>query len=164
MFQSFFRQRHTEPSLIPRVDVDKALRRYCTPPPPDEKTGIQPPISDGTFHHIASLLGHLEKHLNVKGYKDVPRTYTVLYNIGREDLLPEFINRHLADVAFPYTIEKLPDIIQDDSTRSRFLKAQKYVLTDATQLELGPEGCHASTKNGDDLFHVLKHLGSGGHG
>ena len=59
---------------------------------------------------------------------------------------------------------KLPDLFQDDFTRNNFLNAQKYVLTDATQLELGPEGCHAFTKNGDDLFHVIRHLGSGGHG
>ena len=97
---SHLRQKHVESSLIPRADIDKALRQYCTPPAPDEKTGKRPPISDGTFHHIRNLLKHLEKHLNVEGYQDVPRTYTVLRNIGREDLLPQFISRELAHVAF----------------------------------------------------------------
>lgn len=164
MFSNLFWFRHVEPSLIPRDDIEKALRQHCTPSPPDEKTGERPPISDGAFLHIANLLKHLEKHLNVEGYHKVPRTYTVLRNIDCQDLLPEFIRRDLADIAFPYTFEKLPDLFLDDLTRSKFLKAQKYVLTDATRLEHGPEGHHASTKNGDDLFHVIRLLGNGGYG
>ena len=164
MFSNFFNSSLVEPNLIPRDLIEKALRQHCTPSALDEKTGERLPISDGAFLHIANLLKHLEKHLNVEGYHKVPRTYTVLRSIERDDLLQEFIRRDLADIAFPYTFEKLPDLLLDDLTRSKFLKAQKYVLTDATRLEHGPEGYRASTKDGDDLFHVIRFLGSGGYG
>ena len=75
-----------------------------------------------------------------------------------------FIAQGLKDYAFPYSFEKLPDILRDDVTKDRFMSAQKDVLTEATQLESGAEGIHAYTKNGDDLYYVIRHLGSGGYG
>ena len=90
--------------------------------------------------------------------------YTVLRNISRLDLMPAFISLGLTDYSFPYSPEKLPEIIKDDSIRDNFMKAQKYVLTQATSLENGAEGIHANTKNGEDLYITMRHLGSGAYG
>lgn len=158
---SFFRQRSVEQTLIPLNDLENALSQYCAPPPPDKKTGSVGSISDSTFKHITELLNHLESHRGYQGWKTRPRTYTVLRNIDRLDLFPHFIDRDVKDIAFPYTLDKLPDLIQDDDSRDKFLRHQKYVLTDASQLE---EGRHAFTKNGADIFHLVRHLGRGGYG
>lgn len=153
-----------EPSLIPRDNVEKALSRLCVPPPYEKKSGQRPCISDEGFQQISSLLEHLEKHLREAGWSSRPRTYTVLRNIGCTDLMPAFITLGLKDYSFPYSVEKLPEVLDDDSTRDRFLNAQKYVLTQAISLENGAEGVHAHTKNGEDLYYSIKHLGSGGYG
>ncbi|KAL8877493.1 MAG: hypothetical protein Q9198_004501, partial [Flavoplaca austrocitrina] len=95
------------------------------------------------------------------GWSDRPRTYTVLRNIKRLDLFQSFIDLGLNDIAFPYTIEKLPDLINEDDLRRQFLRHQRYILTTASHLE---DGQHAHTKNGDDLFHLVRHLGRGAFG
>ncbi|KAL8732934.1 MAG: hypothetical protein Q9181_003768 [Wetmoreana brouardii] len=158
---SFFRQSSIEQTQIPISDIENALSRFCAPPPPDKKTGSVGSISDSTFKHITELLTHLESHHDHQGWKTRPRTYTVLRNIDRLDLFPHFIDRDLNDIAFPYTIDKLPDFIDEDGVRDKFLRHQKYILTDANHLE---KGRHAYTKNGEDLFHLVKHLGRGGYG
>ena len=88
----------------------------------------------------------------------------MLRTIGRTNLMPHFIALGHKDYSFPYSFEKLPDILHDNETKDRFMSAQRYVLTGATQLEGGAEGDHVYTKNGDDLYYVLRHLGSGGYG
>ncbi|KAL8962726.1 MAG: hypothetical protein Q9193_000913 [Seirophora villosa] len=128
---------------------------------PDKLTGQRANISDGTFKHVTDLLKHLESHQSCQGWSVRPRIYTVLRNIGRLDLFQKFIDLGLKDISFPYTPEKLPNFLQEDSLRDSFLRNQKYVLTDASQLE---KGLHAYTKNADDLFRVVKHLGRGGYG
>lgn len=163
-FNFGFRLKQPEAALIPVPDLEKALLQYCTPPPPDKKLSSRPCITDGAFQHIASLLEHFESHKGHEGWAKRPRTYTVLSNIGRLDLFPEFINLGLCDISFPYSREKLPRVLEDDLVCSKFMAAQQYVLTDATQLENGPDGRHALTKNGDDLYHVVRHLGRGGFG
>lgn len=159
-----FRPKQDEPALIPLPDLEKALSQYCTPPPLDNKSSSRPCITDGAFQHIASLLQHFESHKGLKGWSRRPRTYTVLRNIGRLDLFQEFIDLELKDISFPYSIEKLPRVLEDDTVCSNFMAAQHYVLTDASHLENGPDGRHALTKSGDDLYHVVRHLGRGGFG
>ncbi|KAL8812321.1 MAG: hypothetical protein Q9200_001127 [Gallowayella weberi] len=156
-----FRQRNNDPSRIQVGDIEKALSQLCAPPATDKKTGSRSSISDTTFKRIAELLNHLEAHQSSHGWRDRPRTYTVLRNIDRLDLFPQFIDHGLSDISFPYTIEKLPDLIQEDSLKDKFLRHQKYILTDASQLE---DGVHALTKNGDDLYSLIRHLGRGGQG
>ena len=164
MFSSFFTgPRKPELTLIPHDEVDRALHRLCTPPVHDKK-GSKGSIDDETFHRISDLLKHLEPHIKASGWSSRPRTYTVLRNIGREDLMPEFVTLGLKDYSFPYSVEKIPEVLTGDSLREKFMKAQNYVLTEASQLENGPEGRHAHTKKGEDLFHFHKHLGSGGYG
>ena len=164
MFSGFFAGiRKPEPTLIPHDEVDRALHHLCTPPVRDKK-GSKVSIDDETFHRISDLLKHLEPHIKAHGWSSRPRTYTVLRNIGRLELMPEFINLGLKDYSFPYSVEKIPEFLTDDSIREKFMKAQNYVLTEASQLENGPEGRHAHTKKGEDLFHFHKHLGSGGYG
>lgn len=158
---SFFGQRNVEHTSIPPNDLEKALSQYCTPPARQKKTGSNGSISDSTFKHISELLAHLESQNGHQGWKSRPRTYTVLRNIRRLDLFQRFIDLNLKDIAFPYTIDKLPDLIHEDGLRDEFLRHQKYVLTDASQLE---NGRHAYTKDGADLFHLVRHLGRGGYG
>lgn len=153
-----------ESALIPLPDLEKALLQYCTPPPSKTKSSSGPFITDEAFQHIASLLQHLESHNRREGWSKRPRTYTVLRNIDRLDLFQQFINLGLNDISFPYSREKLPKVLKDDLVCSNFMAAQQYVLTDATQLENGPDGRHTITKNGDDLYHVIRHLGRGGFG
>ncbi|KAL9631910.1 MAG: hypothetical protein Q9204_004013 [Flavoplaca sp. TL-2023a] len=86
---------------------------------------------------------------------------TLLRNIKRLDLFQSFIDLDLNDIAFPYTIEKLPELLHEDDLRRGFLRHQRYVLTAASHLE---DGQHAHTKNGDDLFRLVRHLGRGGFG
>ncbi|KAL8658968.1 MAG: hypothetical protein Q9202_007348 [Teloschistes flavicans] len=148
-----------EHSFIPPNDIEKALSQYCAPPVRQKKSFHSGSISDSTFKRIAELLAHLESHDGHQGWKTRPRTYTVLRNIRRLDLFPHFINHGLNDIAFPYTIDKLPDQIHEDGLRDEFLRHQRYVLTDASQLE---NGRHAYTKDGADLFYVGKYLGRGG--
>ena len=164
MFSSFFPwTRKPEPTLIPREEVDRALHRLCTPPIHD-KRGSKISIDDETFHRISHLLKHLESHIKERGWSSRPRTYTVLRNIERVDLMPEFISLGLKDYSFPYSVEKIPEVLIGDSSREKFMDAQDYVLMEASQLENGPEGRHAHTKKGEDLFHFHKHLGTGGYG
>ena len=164
MFSGLFAgTRKPELTLIPRDEVDRALHRLCTPPV-DNKKGSKASIDDETFRRISDLLKHLEPHIKAQGWSSRPRTYTVLRNIGREDLMPEFINLGLKDYSFPYSVEKIPEVLIGDSLKEKFMNAQNYVLTDASQLENGPEGRHAHTKRGEDLFYFRKHLGSGGYG
>lgn len=66
----------------------------------------------------------------------------MLRNIDRLDLFQQFINLGLNDISFPYSREKLPKVLKDDLVCSNFMAAQQYVLTDATQLENGPDGRH----------------------
>ncbi|KAL9024905.1 MAG: hypothetical protein Q9196_006171 [Gyalolechia fulgens] len=154
-------QRSVEQTSITVDDLDNALSQYCTPPMPDKSTGQRSSISDATFKHVTDLLKHLESHRSCQGWSVRPRMYTVLRNIGRLDLFQELIDLGLKDISFPYTVEKLPECLQEDSLRDVFLRQQQYVLTDASQLE---KGRHAYTKNADDLFRVVRHLGRGGYG
>ncbi|KAK0517513.1 hypothetical protein JMJ35_000668 [Cladonia borealis] len=78
--------------------------------------------------------------------------------------MSEFINLGLKDYSFPYSVENIPEVLTGDSWKEKFMNAQNYVLTQASQLENGPEGRHAHTKRGEDLFYFYKHLGSGGYG
>ncbi|KAL8755687.1 MAG: hypothetical protein Q9199_003476 [Rusavskia elegans] len=155
-----FRSRSTDPGRIHEDDIEKALSQFCAPPAFDRKTRCQPSISDSTFKRISELLNHLQAHHHARGWSDRPRTYTVLRNIKRLDLFQPFIDLGLNDIAFPYTIEKIPDLIQDD-LKDRFLRHQRYILTTASHLE---NGQHALTKNGDDLFRLVRHLGRGNFG
>ena len=155
-----FGQRSIERSIDPD-DIEKALSQFCAPPAFDKKTTSQPSISDNTFQRISGLLSHLQAAHHACGWSDRPRTYTVLRNINRLDLFQSFIDLGLNDIAFPYTIEKLPEVIHEDDLRRRFLRHQRYILTAASHLEAGR---HAHTKNGDDLFRLVRHLGRGGFG
>ncbi|KAL9001434.1 MAG: hypothetical protein Q9169_000009 [Polycauliona sp. 2 TL-2023] len=155
MFRSF-RQRGIDPD-----DIEKALSQFCARPAFDKKANSQPSISDSTFKSISQLLKYLETHHHVAGWSDRPRTYTVLRNINRLDLFRSFIELGLNDIAFPYTIEKVPDLIQEDGLRDRFLRHQNYILTTAIHLE---DGRHALTKDGEDLYRLVRHLGRGGFG
>ncbi|KAL6718975.1 hypothetical protein ACLMJK_003210 [Lecanora helva] len=159
--------RKQELTLIPLDEVERALVRLCTPPPRNHKSRTRPPISDKSFQHISDLLEHLQRHREGHGWDLRPRTYTVLRSIGRVDLMSTFIALGLTDYSFPYSWEKLPVVLHDDTTRDKFMEAQSLVFTEAMKLESDEsdaKGVHAYIQNGQDFYHVLKHLGSGGYG
>ena len=149
-------------TLIPRNDIDKALDQLCALPA-RSNANFQPCISDEDFQRVANLLRHLEIHLKQTDWCKRPRTYTVLPNIGRQDMMSAFINLGLTDYSFPYSPERIPDALEGDIVRERFMVVQSYVLSQATQLENGSDGLHAHTKNGEDLFHRIRQLGTGGY-
>ncbi|KAL8925637.1 MAG: hypothetical protein Q9172_002141 [Xanthocarpia lactea] len=122
-----FRQRSIDPDRIHKDDIEKALSQFCAPPGVDRKTRLQPSISDSTFKRIAELLAHLQAHNHTTGWSDRPRTYTVLRNINRLDLFQHFIDLGLKDISFPYTVEKIPDLIHEDDLKDKFLKHQRSV-------------------------------------
>ena len=159
------RNRKEEPALIPRNEVESALARLCAPPPSTKRNAdSRPTIANDQYQDISRLLKELEAHLHQSGWSSRPRTYVVLRNIGHVELMPQIVALKYTDYSFPYTFEKVPEFLHDGIIIDKFMQAQKAVLTDATRLEDGAEGVYAHPKNGDDLYHVVKHLGSGGFG
>lgn len=157
---NIFGARGLETAPIPASDLERALSQSCAASK-DVKSGPRSHITDEDFRRIAGLLRHLEAHHGSSGWSDRPRTYTVLRNIGRTDLMEVFIKLGYQDYSFPYSSDKLPEALGDDALRDKFIKAQRAVLTDAIHLE---NGHHAYTKNGDDIFTFIRHLGRGGYG
>ena len=158
-------QRDHQPANIPLKDLERALSKFCTPGPPDSRAGSKSCLSNENFDHIAGLLKHLEAHKDFEGWSTRPRTYTVLRNIGRLDTMQRFIDLHLKDISFPYSMESISQALVDNTAQSDFLSFQHHVLTRAMEIERGLEGQHVHFgKNGDRHFNVIKHLGTGGFG
>lgn len=152
---------------IPLEDIEKALSWYCTLPAVDSaRPHGKVRFSDESIHHVAGLLEHLEWRHGRTGWKLRPRIYTVLRNIGRLDAMQAFVDRDLRDISLPYSDATLPDVLRERRSRVAFLHFQEHVLTDASKLEMGPEGGHVhfDKNGGNDHFHLMKHLGSGGSG
>ncbi|KAI9892909.1 MAG: hypothetical protein M1814_001068 [Vezdaea aestivalis] len=149
-------------NILP-ADIEKALNKFCTPVV--SKNGAKQSISVEDFRNITGLLKALESNEGVEGWSWRPRTYTVLRNIGRLDLMPHFVAFGFSDIAFPFTRERLSIVTTDSGFQDAFLKFQKVVFTKASELEKGPNSEHVSfTKAPEDHFQVVKQLGSGGSG
>lgn len=152
-------------AILPQEDIERALSSICRISR-DAKSGGIIRLSDSTFNHIAGLLANLEKHRRIEGWSFRPRTYTILRHMGCLNAMQEFIDAGLKDISFPYEESSLPNRFASDLTQRRtFLDLQDAVLTDAVELERGEDGRHVFfAKSGNEHFHVLRTLGSGGFG
>lgn len=151
--------------VLPQEDVEKALSSICRISREAKSSKIIR-LSDSTLNHVAGLLANLERHRQIKGWSLRPRTYLILRHMGCTDAMREFIDAGLKDISFPYEESSLPiQFARDTVRRETFLDLQDAVLTDAVELERGEGGRHVLfAKSGNEHFHVLSDLGSGGFG
>lgn len=148
------------------TDVDDLLGRLCCPPrtASSEKT---PRIDSEKFFEISTLLKKIDKQHgrpNHSAWSKRPRTYCVLRNIARLDLLDAFSQEGLTDFDLPYSDHTLPEFVHGPELRGRFLDSQLCVLTDARSFE-EPGGPHVSIDgSAQQYLHHKKDLGQGGFG
>lgn len=141
------------------IDAESLLAELCTPPR-SSSSGKTSRISSEKFVEIAALL----EGIGGLAWSIRPRTYTVLRNIARLDLLDHFASQGLTDFDLPYSERTLPDFINERSIRKQFLIDQQYVLTDARLFE-EPGGAHISIDGyAKQYFYFKRHLGQGGFG
>ncbi|KAI9891084.1 MAG: hypothetical protein M1814_003283 [Vezdaea aestivalis] len=93
-----------------------------------------------------------------------PRTYAVLRLIDKVDVLDGFVAEGLKDIAFPYTLERLPSSISNQNARHRFIEMQKRVLTKAMDLEHSKGRHRHFGKSADVHFDMIRLLGRGASG
>jgi hypothetical protein len=148
------------------TDVDDLLGRLCCPP--RIASSDKPPrIDSEKFVEIAKLLKTIDKQHgrpNHSAWAMRPRTYCVLRNIERLDLLDVFSDEGLTDFNLPYSNYTLPDFVHGPGLREKFFLSQICVLTDARTFE-EPGGPHVSIDgNAQQHFHHKRDLGQGGFG
>lgn len=147
-------------------DVDDLLGRLCCPPR-TASSDKSPRIESEKFVEITKLLKTIDKQNGRSGtsaWAMRPRTYTVLRNIARLDLLDDFSQEGLTDFNLPYSHHTLPDFVQGPELREGFFRSQSYVLTDARGFE-EPGGPHVSIDGkAQQHFHHKRDLGQGGFG
>lgn len=152
----------TEP--LAERDIEDGLRKLCTLP----GTAIgqeQGRFSDERFQMIANLLQNLDWKYGRKGYdcwRLRPRTYTILRNIGALSVMDSFSK--FTDIHLPYSNRTLPQFVVDEGLRQSFLSFQRFVLTDARNLEvIGGSHIHFEG-SGEKHFRTIASLGQGGFG
>ena len=128
------------PTQLPLEEVQEALSSLCTILAQDAKSHRQARVTSSKMKQIQKLLKHYESYSKHNGWSLQPRIYTVLYWIGRLDVMPTFVAMKYLDIHLPSTIANLPLALGD--SRPRFLKCQEMVLTDAKELERGIDGRH----------------------
>ncbi|KAH0564817.1 hypothetical protein GP486_001790 [Trichoglossum hirsutum] len=119
----------------------------------------QSQLSDSDFDAISRLLSQVGK----AQWSHRPRTYAVLRMIDRIDLFDTFILDGRKDIAFPYVESRLPTSLSP-AVKERFLRAQKLVLTKASDLEKSDGRHRHLDQDADTHFHILGILGRGGFG
>lgn len=148
------------------TDVDDLLGRLCCPP--RTASSDKPLRMDSEkFFEIAKLLKTIDKkhgRSNHSAWSMRPRTYCVLRNVARLDLLDAFTQEGLTDFNLPYSDHTLPDFVHGAELRAKFFDSQYCVLTDARSFE-EPGGPHVSIDgNAQQHFHHKRDLGQGGFG
>lgn len=141
-----------------KVDVSKRLRTLCQKP--TVESGKPEVISDKDIQEISECLQDLEEVTAMER----PRTFAVLHMMNRTSFMGAFEVAGLFDNSFPYASRRsLPPAMRlDQDACHQFLELQRYVLSDACQMENGARSSHVHTKSGDLLFKSLRRLGSGG--
>ena len=163
LLNRIFRGVDPVPLSLPLEDVERGLKDRCAVPARDPKAPDKPHIPNSNFKQIRSLLQHLESHRGLIGWSARPRLYTILRIINRLDAMQTFINHQLLDYSLPFSLANIPHELGD--SRRDFIRVQDLVLTDARELEKGIEGQHVRfSKSGDEHFHRVRELGSGGFG
>ena len=117
------------------------------------------PIPEFVFNDIST---RLEENVQKKEWTSRPRTWFILNQIKRLDVMEAFIKQGLNDTSLPYKgRSSLPETLNyyeaDD-----FLKWQDAVISDVLYLE---QGKHVRIQNGDELFESRRRkLGVGSQG
>ncbi|KAL1638786.1 hypothetical protein SLS58_008600 [Diplodia intermedia] len=115
-------------------------------------------LSDAEIEKVAVLL---EGHNDLSS--QAPRTYIVLWAIGRLDLLGTLLKSGFSDFCFPVESTSLPPSLEP-SVRRAIVQTQHIVLTKAVDLEKGEMGTHRHFGKADPLpFKTLRRLGAGGY-
>ena len=153
--------RRRDDRRLPLPDIERALLHWTALPTSSDAT-----VSSECFKQVADLLTQLAKHDAKKiSWCHIPRTYTVLSNIGYTSSMQTFCDHNMTDYMLPYTWETLPERFDDALARQRFLDVQHYVLTELRELEAGLPDVHLSISGSADRhFFNLQKLGHGGSG
>ncbi|EKG22289.1 hypothetical protein MPH_00356 [Macrophomina phaseolina MS6] len=120
---------------------------------PGSDPSIARPVDDATIKKITDAL-KLQGHCT---YAQLPRTYTLLWCIGRPECIEAF--QHASDNCFPYRDWTLPTGFRDSPTNSSFLQYQHVVFPDDLKGQTRP---HVQFQNEVDCN--LDECGILGHG
>ncbi|KAH6644829.1 kinase-like domain-containing protein, partial [Boeremia exigua] len=92
-----------------------------------------------------------------------PRTFCILRVLGCQELMDSFVALKMTDASLPYSAGNLPNAIKGER-RSRFLKLQKFVLSNPDLAHLEKDGgSHLSFPVvADGYFSSIQPLGEGG--
>ncbi|KAF4307192.1 rho gtpase activator [Botryosphaeria dothidea] len=116
------------------------------------------PLSDAEIEQISTLL-----ESQSSGWSKAPRTYIVLWNIGRLDLFHDLLELGFSDFCFPLEPTALPPSLEP-SVRRAIVQCQRIILTKSVDLEKGENGRHRHFGKDDHLpFRIQKRLGAGGY-
>lgn len=127
---------------------------------PGEGRAPRKRLRDGDYNGITELL-------SLRGKRDwsfLPRTYAVLFPIGLEHFMDDFVSENYSDIYLPYTEQNLPDAITGDA-RQLFLDYQENVLiSNGAKIESGLNPHIHLDRSAADLFYPIRLLGVGGFG
>lgn len=118
------------------------------------------PLEESLFIDISA---RLEADVHNKEWTNRPRTWFILHQIKRLDLMEAFIQQGLNDTSLPYKgRSSLPQNLNFYEAKD-FLSWQDHVISDVLYLE---QGKHVRIANGDVLFEKSsrKRLGVGSQG
>ncbi|KAJ8110231.1 hypothetical protein OPT61_g6867 [Boeremia exigua] len=143
---------------LTKADLDVHLKRLGLP---DDEPDMMPVVRDGMFSRVGELLqlfGQVEWALR-------PRTFCILRVLGCQELMDSFVALKTTDASLPYSAKNLPNAIKGEK-RSRFLKLQKFVLSNPDLGHLEKDGgTHLNFPVvADGYFSSIKLLGQGGTG
>lgn len=129
-------------------------------PCPGEGRAPRKRLREGDYNGIAELL-------NLRGKRDwsfLPRTFAVLYPIGLEHFMDDFVAANYSDIYLPYTEENLPDALTGEA-RQLFLNYQENVLiSNGAKIESGLYPHIHLSRSAAELFFPIGLLGVGGFG
>ena len=122
-------------------------------------TGKMAKVPDSIFEGVAK---NIEETIQKKEWARRPRTYFILHQINRLDVMEAFIAQGLNDTSLPYKGRRnLPESFSVYESEA-FLKWQEVVDSDLLHFE---EGRHIYVPNGDIFFDIKKPpLGTGSQG
>lgn len=105
---------------------------------PHNETTQTSNLTDTAFDDVTRLLHHAGK----EEWSLRPRTFVILKMINLVELMRNFIQDELFDIALPYSFNSLPQSFTP-AQRHQFLGKQDLVLTRAAKIEGGPGSAHA---------------------
>ena len=158
-----FDMESVQPKEITRDQrICNELRRLCQRPmSPDDATEPKAVLSDQAIDEISSCLNDIEHH----EASHRPRTYAILYMMGRQDLMEIFV-AFGTDRSLPYLDRRaLPPALRKDAEASQqFLDLQAHVISPAYQMESSDTYKHYILRSGecDSFYKPCERLGKGG--